>query len=80
MNNDIIISALWDAEAKVWVAEALNLPGLVTEAANIELLQQKLSVMIPEIMELNEIESATDSVPFTLLARQSAIATRPPHA
>ncbi len=80
MNNDIIISALWDEEAKVWAAEALNLPGLVTEAANIEMLQQKLAIMIPEIMELNDIASATDSVPFTLLARQSAVATRSSHA
>ncbi len=32
------IEALWDGEAKVWVAEGVDVPGLCTEAATMEQL------------------------------------------
>jgi len=46
----IKVRADWDDEAKVWVAEGVNLPGLVTEADTVELLLDKLRVMIPELL------------------------------
>ncbi|HET6468486.1 MAG TPA: DUF1902 domain-containing protein [Geminicoccaceae bacterium] len=48
-----LISALWDDEAKVWVAESDDVPGLVAEAATLEDLDQKLRVLVPELLELN---------------------------
>ncbi|WP_414552537.1 DUF1902 domain-containing protein [Anabaena sp. CCY 0017] len=53
----IKVQAFWDAEASVWVADASNLPGLVTEAETIEQLTKKLEMMIPELMELNQANS-----------------------
>jgi Domain of unknown function (DUF1902) len=44
------IRAEWDEEAQVWVAESTNLPGLVTEAVTVELLFDKLRVMVPELL------------------------------
>jgi Domain of unknown function (DUF1902) len=44
------VHAIWDAEAGVWSAEADNLPGLVTEAEDPQLLMQKLGVMVPELL------------------------------
>lgn len=49
------IQAFWDAEASVWVATSEDVPGLVTEASTIELLTQKLRVIIPELIVLNQI-------------------------
>jgi predicted RNase H-like HicB family nuclease len=45
------ITATWDDEAKVWVAESSDVPGLATEAATKEELVEKLKVVIPELLE-----------------------------
>lgn len=47
----IRVKALWDHEAKVWVAESEDVPGLVTEAETTAQLIQKLQIMIPELLE-----------------------------
>ncbi len=44
------IRAEWDEEAQVWVAESANLPGLVTESETVELLLEKLRMMVPELL------------------------------
>ncbi len=49
------VQAFWDDEASVWVATSEDVPGLVTEASTIELLTQKLRVIIPELIVLNQI-------------------------
>lgn len=49
----IIVDATWDDEARVFVATSSDVPGLVTEADTWEALQQKLAVLIPELLELN---------------------------
>jgi predicted RNase H-like HicB family nuclease len=48
-----VVSATWDDEAKVWVAESNDVPGLVTEAPTLEALQAKIRVLVPELLELN---------------------------
>lgn len=61
----ITVKAEWDNEAKVFVATSDDVPGLATEASDLNLLQEKLEVMIPELIELNyhllEREDAIDS-------------------
>ncbi|TVP62362.1 MAG: DUF1902 domain-containing protein [Nodularia sp. (in: Bacteria)] len=52
----IAVQAFWDAEAKVWVATSEDLPGLVTEADTAEKLSEKLKVIIPELIELNQVQ------------------------
>jgi len=47
------VDAFWDSEGEVWVATSEDLPGLVTEASSNEALLEKLKVMIPELLELN---------------------------
>lgn len=51
--NTYIVRAFWDAEVEVWVAESDDVPGLATGAATLDELVSKLSVMIPELLELN---------------------------
>lgn len=54
MNNGAyVVHAAWDDEAKVWVAQSEDVPGLVTEAENLDALKEKLRVMVPELLDLN---------------------------
>lgn len=53
MTKPYIVSATWDDEAKVWVAESDDVPGLATEAPSEEALLKKLEVLVPELLELN---------------------------
>ena len=48
-----IVNAFWDPEAKVWVATSDDVPGLATEAGDLDKLIKKLRVMIPELLEAN---------------------------
>jgi hypothetical protein len=48
-----VVHATWDDEAKVWVAESEDVPGLVTEPKDLDALMDKLRVMVPELLELN---------------------------
>lgn len=49
------IQADWDPEASVWVATSEDVSGLATEAETMEALTEKLRVMIPELLEANQI-------------------------
>lgn len=46
----VVVEALWDDEAKVWVASSVDQIGLVTEAASIEELQKKLPLIVPDLL------------------------------
>ena len=61
-----VVTALWDKEAGVWVAESEDIPGLVTEAETIEALLAKLEVMVPELLELNLGQVPKGVVPIQL--------------
>ncbi len=47
------VRAEWDPEASVWVATSDDVPGLATEAETIEVLTDRLRIMIPELLEAN---------------------------
>ena len=53
------INAVWDAMAAVWVVTSDDIPGLATESPSLDTLQDKLRVMIPELLRLNQV-IATD--------------------
>jgi predicted RNase H-like HicB family nuclease len=69
----LIIHALWDDEAKVWVATSEDVPGLVTEAVSLDILLPKLKVMIPELLEAFP---DVDEIPFRVLGEINDIACR----
>lgn len=68
----IEITAFWDDEAAVWVAESGDVPGLIAEAETVERLIEKLQVIIPELMELNC--GKTGPFPFHIVSERNAIA------
>ena len=71
----LIVNAVWDDEARVWVATSDDIPGLATEADDMEALVAKLKMMIPELLDLNGIEHAPD-VPFEVMGQRFAVAHR----
>jgi predicted RNase H-like HicB family nuclease len=68
----IEVTAFWDDEAAVWVAESDDVPGLITEAATMERLIERLQTLIPELMELNC--GKTGPFPFHIVSERNAIA------
>ncbi len=71
----LFVRAEWDEFARVWVATSDDVPGLATEEVNLEGLIEKLKVMIPELLDVNE-EKGEREVPFELLTRRFEIAQR----
>ena len=75
-SGDLLISAIWDDEAQVWVVTSENVPGLVTEADTLEALTQKLEALIPELLELNGRDALGDEFSFKVVSERTAIAHR----
>jgi predicted RNase H-like HicB family nuclease len=73
MKRELIVKANWDSDAKVWVAESDDVPGLVTEAGNMEQLIKKLKVIIPELLELNKSINSGDTIPFCLTSEYTDV-------
>jgi predicted RNase H-like HicB family nuclease len=77
IRGTILVRAIWDADADVFVATSSDVPGLVTEAATLQELQAKLKVLIPELLELNGSltvadgdEAYPDEIPLVLMSEQ----------
>jgi predicted RNase H-like HicB family nuclease len=66
-----IIDAFWDIESGVWVASSDGVLGLVTEAQTVEQLTQKLHVMIPELIQANQLLPADHKGDFKVSVRNS---------
>ena len=49
--SELVFEVAWDSEAEVWWISKTPIPGLVTEAPTLDALQQKLVVMVPEMLE-----------------------------
>lgn len=75
MQKQLVVRAFWDDQASVWVATSDDVPGLATEAASMDLLVQKLKVMIPELVEANGFGDG-DEFPFELISTLTAKAYR----
>ena len=72
------VLATWDGEAGVWVATSDDVPGLVTEAPSEDALNEKLRILIPELLELNGILPAGRTgrvrIPFTVRHESEQVA------
>lgn len=68
------VACLWDEEARMWYVAETDVPGLATEAATLEEMEQKLLRIIPELIELNDGSATRRNVPFELIARKHELA------
>lgn len=75
MSSSLVVRALWDDEAQVWVATSDDVPGLATEAGDMDTLVEKLRAMIPELLDANGVEHGVE-VPFEVLGQRFAVAHR----
>jgi len=69
-SRPLFVWAEWDEEARVWVATSDDVPGLATEECTIELLIEKLKVMIPELLALNRGRVRPRRIAFEMLSRR----------
>jgi Domain of unknown function (DUF1902) len=70
------IEAFWDSVAEVWVATSGDISGLVTEAENMEILIQKIRVMIPELLTINEgIKNINTEIQWELITHHQELIT-----
>ena len=56
---ELTIRAVWDDEARVWVAESDDVPGLVLESGSMDALIERLRYAVPEMLALNGAEKNT---------------------
>jgi hypothetical protein len=77
IRGTILVRAIWDADADVFVATSSDVPGLVTEAPTLQELQDRLRVLVPELLELNGSltvadgnEAYPDEIPLMLMSEQ----------
>ena len=71
----LTVHAVWDDEVRVWVATSDDVPGLATEADDMDALVEKLKAMILELLDANGVSRAPD-VPFEIVGQRFAIAHR----
>jgi predicted RNase H-like HicB family nuclease len=72
------VRAHWDDDARVWYAESDDVPGLATGADTLEALVEKLKIVVPELLEENNLLGASESsdVPISILAERNELARR----
>jgi hypothetical protein len=68
----ILVRAMFDDVAQVWVATSNDVPGLVTESGTLEALRTKLLAVIPELLEANGVTFDLPEIPIHIVAEQTA--------
>lgn len=48
------INLSWDEEAAVWIATSENVKGLILESGSMDALIERVRLVIPELLSLNE--------------------------
>ncbi len=69
--QELTVQAVWDDEASVWVATSNDIPGLATEADTLEMLADKLRIMVPELLEANGMRTGSNYLPYRLTAERT---------
>ncbi len=71
MSNVIVVKAVRDADAGVWLVESSDVPGLRLEGETLEELAEKLPGAILDLLEAGgELDDGVD-VPVELIAHAS---------
>ena len=68
---EVEVTAFWDTESAVWVAQSDNIPGLFTEADTLEDLISRLKALVPKLVEPTE-RNCHGAVPFVLQVMDTA--------
>jgi predicted RNase H-like HicB family nuclease len=71
MLRSIMVRAVWDDEAHVWVATSEDVPGFVTGADTFEELRAKTLPLLEELIELNNIDLEGSEIPVHIFTETS---------
>ena len=75
----IIVRAVWDEEARVWVASSDDVAGLSIEAASLDRLRDKVFGALADLIELNGSSYETAEIPVHFMAEQLSRIPNPRH-
>jgi hypothetical protein len=70
--TSILVRALWDDAASVWVATSSDIDGLAVEAGSVEELEAKVLIAVAELIELNGSPSDLSEIPVHIMAEHVA--------
>jgi hypothetical protein len=51
--KELLVTAQWDDEAKVWVSTSRDISGMATEAPSLDALLERVLAVAPELLEDN---------------------------
>ena len=51
--NEYTVLLTWDDEARVWIAESDDIPGLILESESLDTLMERVKTAGPELLELS---------------------------
>lgn len=77
IHQSIIVRAVWDEEARVWIATSEDVPGLVAEAGTMEDLRETVLTRVSELLQLNGGAFALSEIPVHILAEQTTRIANP---
>jgi predicted RNase H-like HicB family nuclease len=77
MLRSIMVRAVWDDEAQVFVATSEDVPGFVTEADTIEQLRDKAIPLLEKLIELNEVDLDGSEIPVHIFTEISGRVANP---
>ena len=73
----IVVRAIWDEDANVWVATTTDIDGLAVEADTLEALEPKVVAAISDLLLLNGVTSDLPEIPIHIMAEQVARVPNP---
>jgi hypothetical protein len=79
LKQRIVVRAVWDGEARVWVASSEDISGLALEAETIEALQRKIAPAIEDLIELNGLEFDLREIPVEVRSEAHLTVINPAH-
>jgi predicted RNase H-like HicB family nuclease len=62
----------WDSEARVWIAESGDIPGLILESGSLDALIERVKFAAPELLELSG--KTPHNVGITIRAERQVVA------
>lgn len=61
---EYVITANWDVDAAVWIAESTDIPGLVLESGSLDALMERVRFALPDLLTLNGMNEEVVSLFF----------------
>lgn len=71
-HSSIIVRAVWDEEAEVWVASSKDIDGLALEAETIETLEKKVVAVIGDLLKVNGQAFELPEIPVHIMSEHLA--------